>query len=175
MRGWRPEQIITAIGRGGCDDCEAIVEFCSWCRLWNWMCRPRSMFRYLSLNGGVNRCVFCMLRVFRLLGSRETYIYIYIWSRRHYCFLRHFTSLGWNGDGATRVRSRYSSSRWPIRVVSSTLQFWLRLENRNIRLQSSSSFSPRNKFDSALLHFIGTEDLILTEITILDRTEHNGV
>jgi hypothetical protein len=28
MRGWRPEQIITAIGRGGCDDCEAIVEFC---------------------------------------------------------------------------------------------------------------------------------------------------
>jgi hypothetical protein len=35
-----------------------------------------SIFRYSLLNGGVNRWVFCVSRVHRLLGSRETYSYM---------------------------------------------------------------------------------------------------
>jgi hypothetical protein len=48
-------------------------------------------------------------------------------------------------------------------------------ETATSALNHQSSCAPRNKIDSVLLHFIGSEDLILSEVTILGRTEHNGV
>ena len=171
MRGWRPEQIITAIGRGGCDDCEAIVVSCLWCRLWNWMCRTSSIFMVFVIEWGV-LIVGCLADT-KFFGSLSRGRHSYIWSWRHYCFLRYFTSLGWNGDVATRARLR-------LRVDQSELS----APPHNFDSVSKTATSTSTINHPALLgtnltprycNSLGSEYLILTENTILGRTDYNGV